>query len=42
MLILGWNKYSEVFISRCPRDPFTGSVPDADDTYFYAGATTLP
>lgn len=21
---------------------FTGSVPDADDTYFYAGATTLP
>ena len=23
-------------------NPFTGSVPDADDTYFYAGATTLP
>lgn len=23
-------------------NPFTGSVPDADDTYFYAGAATLP
>jgi hypothetical protein len=23
-------------------NPFTASVPDADDTYFYAGTTTLP